>query len=339
MEQLVVDLEDTIWRKYSGNSTPLQFCNTYNEVKTGVFGDPSGNFQKADLGRTVCYIVSAVVVQDGRVLMMREAKSSCRGRWYLPAGRVEKNESFEEAVIREVLEETGLHFQPTSIISIDSQGTNWFRFSFGGVITNGKIKTLQEQDAESMEAGWFSPENIFNSLSLRCEDICPLIRVGLKWYERHQEKSICKLLPVGRPYEHVVIRVVVVKRSEEGGRKLLFCVLLNDTAKKYSCPCFPYEITDMSYAANIIFVIDKLVRDIDSRIAYKLHGYLNVEHTGKPQGLADGLCLTLLVEIFVPFEGGIKNNKYNLFQVEDTNLSDKIWELIDIEGCVKLQER
>lgn len=79
--------------------------------------------------------------------------------------------------------------------------------------------------------------------------------------------------------------------------------------------------------------------EINSLIDYELQGYLNVEHTGKPQGLADGLCLTLLVEIFVPFEGGIKNNKYNLFQVEDTNLSDKIWELIDIEGCVKLQER
>jgi len=27
------------------------------------------------------------------VLMIQEAKPSCRGQWYLPAGRMEKNES------------------------------------------------------------------------------------------------------------------------------------------------------------------------------------------------------------------------------------------------------
>ena len=30
---------------------------------------------------------------DGKVLMIQEAKPSCRGQWYLPAGRMEKNES------------------------------------------------------------------------------------------------------------------------------------------------------------------------------------------------------------------------------------------------------
>ena len=30
---------------------------------------------------------------DGKVLMIQEAKLSCRGQWYLPAGRMEKNES------------------------------------------------------------------------------------------------------------------------------------------------------------------------------------------------------------------------------------------------------
>lgn len=86
---------------------------------------------------------------------------------------------------------------------------------------------------------------------------------------------------VGRFYEYVVIRVVVVKRLEEGGRKLLFCVLLNDIVKKYLCLCFLYEIIDMSYVVNIIFVIDKLVRDIDFWIVYKLYGYFNVEYIGK----------------------------------------------------------
>ena len=45
------------------------------------------------LGFNVCYVVVGVVIEDGKVLMIQEAKPSCRGRWYLPAGRVEKKES------------------------------------------------------------------------------------------------------------------------------------------------------------------------------------------------------------------------------------------------------
>ena len=45
------------------------------------------------LGLNVCYVVVGVVIEDGKVLMIQEAKPSCRGRWYLPAGRVEKKES------------------------------------------------------------------------------------------------------------------------------------------------------------------------------------------------------------------------------------------------------
>ncbi len=39
------------------------------------------------------YIVAGVVIQDGKVLLIQEAKASCRGTWYLPAGRMERDES------------------------------------------------------------------------------------------------------------------------------------------------------------------------------------------------------------------------------------------------------
>ena len=41
----------------------------------------------------IVYIVAAVVIQDGKVLLIQEAKESCRGEWYLPAGRMELNET------------------------------------------------------------------------------------------------------------------------------------------------------------------------------------------------------------------------------------------------------
>ena len=41
----------------------------------------------------MCYVVVGVVIDNGKVLMIQEAKPSCRGQWYLPAGRVEKKET------------------------------------------------------------------------------------------------------------------------------------------------------------------------------------------------------------------------------------------------------
>ena len=50
------------------------------------------------LGHNVCYIVAGIVVEGDRVLMMQEAKASCWGRWYFPAGRMEKNETIQVRV-------------------------------------------------------------------------------------------------------------------------------------------------------------------------------------------------------------------------------------------------
>ena len=44
--------------------------------------------------KTVTYIVAAVLVnEDNQVLMIQEAKPSCSGQWYLPAGRMEPGEN------------------------------------------------------------------------------------------------------------------------------------------------------------------------------------------------------------------------------------------------------
>ena len=46
--------------------------------------------------KTVTYIVSAVAFNDkDEILLTQEAKSSCKGLWYLPAGRMEPNETIE----------------------------------------------------------------------------------------------------------------------------------------------------------------------------------------------------------------------------------------------------
>jgi 8-oxo-dGTP diphosphatase len=52
--------------------------------------------------------VSAVIFREGKVLLLRRAKSPGNGFWSLPGGRVEFGESLHTALTREVEEEAGL---------------------------------------------------------------------------------------------------------------------------------------------------------------------------------------------------------------------------------------
>ena len=52
--------------------------------------------------------VSAIVIDQGRLLMVERGRPPSAGRWSLPGGRVEPDETLEAAAAREVLEETGI---------------------------------------------------------------------------------------------------------------------------------------------------------------------------------------------------------------------------------------
>ena len=52
--------------------------------------------------------VSAVVIDDERLLMVRRGRGRAQGSWAVPGGRVQPGELLAEAVVRELLEETGI---------------------------------------------------------------------------------------------------------------------------------------------------------------------------------------------------------------------------------------
>jgi 8-oxo-dGTP diphosphatase len=62
--------------------------------------------------------VGAVVIHDGRVLLIRRGKEPLRGRWLVPGGTVELGETLEEAVVREVREEAGLEVAPRAVLTV-----------------------------------------------------------------------------------------------------------------------------------------------------------------------------------------------------------------------------
>jgi ADP-ribose pyrophosphatase YjhB (NUDIX family) len=62
--------------------------------------------------------VGAVVVQDGRVLLVRRGREPLKGSWTLPGGLLEVGESLIAGVAREVGEETGLAVEPVELIEL-----------------------------------------------------------------------------------------------------------------------------------------------------------------------------------------------------------------------------
>jgi ADP-ribose pyrophosphatase YjhB (NUDIX family) len=62
--------------------------------------------------------VGAVIVHEGRVLLVRRGTEPLRGEWSLPGGLIEVGETLLAGVVREVREETGLAVEPVELIEL-----------------------------------------------------------------------------------------------------------------------------------------------------------------------------------------------------------------------------
>jgi len=173
------------------------------------------------IGTTITYVVAAIIFNEkNEILMMQEAKSSCAGTWYLPAGRVEPNETFEDAVKREVSQETGLDFEPTTLLKVESSHGTWFRFVYTGAIVGGQLKSVAKADQESLQANYVGD---VTKLSLRSHDCLKLIELGRE-YLKHKQEWHSPQLVIHRLAPNILLRVLIGIRDRQ--RYLLYSLLL-----------------------------------------------------------------------------------------------------------------
>ena len=115
--------------------------------------------------------VNAVIQKGDEVLLIQRAKEPARGSWVVPGGHVDYNEDLEEAVKREVKEETGLDIRIVGIIStesdkkgLDPRGyhvmVNYLTAPIGGKLRKTK---------ETLDIKWFKLGSLPNNLGLGVE--------------------------------------------------------------------------------------------------------------------------------------------------------------------------
>ena len=106
--------------------------------------------------------VSAAIFRNGRVLIVRRARAPAHGLYTLPGGGVELGETLEEAVMREIREETNLDIEPVALagyrqaIGRDVHGRierHFVILPFAARYIGGEI-SLNEELAE---AHWLEP--------------------------------------------------------------------------------------------------------------------------------------------------------------------------------------
>ncbi len=118
-----------------------------------------------------------VVVRDGqgRVLLIRRSMASKnnKGKWDLPGGKVDAGEDFDEALLREVAEETGLGISLDRVAGAaesDLPERTVAYLVMEGRRLSGEVRLSSEHD----DFAWVPPGD------LPTMDVCPQFRAVLE---------------------------------------------------------------------------------------------------------------------------------------------------------------
>jgi ADP-ribose pyrophosphatase YjhB (NUDIX family) len=115
----------------------------------------------------------ALVVRDGRLLLLRRAIEPWRGTWDIPGGFCEPEEHPEETVRRELLEETGLEVRITGLVGmwIDRYGEpppgappeTTLNIYYAAECVDRREPVVDR--AEASDHRWFAPDELPTELS------------------------------------------------------------------------------------------------------------------------------------------------------------------------------
>ncbi len=124
-------------------------------------------------------IVGGIIEKDGKVLMVQEKKKMCYGKWNLPAGHLDPNETIIEGAVREIKEETGCDVEVKGIACIANKvlpDDIFIEIIFTTKLIKEDIKIDPE---EILDVKWIDINDVLNNMDDELRDI-PFIKPPIK---------------------------------------------------------------------------------------------------------------------------------------------------------------
>ena len=107
----------------------------------------------------------ALILQDGKLLLIRRGAQPGQGKWSIPGGLVELGENVQDAMVRETKEEVGLDVEAVKLmdvfdsVTLDDQGRIQYHFvvvNFLVRVVGGTVRTA----SDILEARWVRVEEV-----------------------------------------------------------------------------------------------------------------------------------------------------------------------------------
>lgn len=109
--------------------------------------------------------VGAVVIRDGKILLVKRGVAPSKGLWAIPGGAIELGETLQQAAEREIREETGVAIRAREPIYVfdffEHAGDGRIRFHFVIVdvaadYVSGEVKGADD----ALDARWLAPADL-----------------------------------------------------------------------------------------------------------------------------------------------------------------------------------
>jgi 8-oxo-dGTP diphosphatase len=105
---------------------------------------------------------SAILIRDGRILLIRRKNPPSFDMYAFPGGRAEPGETPDQTALREFEEETGIRaHSPREFAFYDLQAENPGRhFHLTVFLVEASPDEIAEARDDAVDAGWFTPDEI-----------------------------------------------------------------------------------------------------------------------------------------------------------------------------------
>lgn len=115
-------------------------------------------------------IVGGIIEKDNKILMVKEAKKKCYGKWNVPAGHLENGETIFEGAIREILEETGCKVRLNKVLPIMSKDIEDTTLIIITLTTELLEENISFNKDEILDVKWISKEELINMTDKELRD-------------------------------------------------------------------------------------------------------------------------------------------------------------------------